>query len=155
MTADAKHGCDERLNGQNLVIRKGTLSDIPSILKIERSSFRDSWSPCAFLSELRKGNIFVAEMGGKVVGYIIFNKVLDEVHIENIAVDESFRNMGIGAELMNFALKKNEGANFFLEVRPSNTKAINLYRKFGFKAVGIRKRYYGDEDALIMSRRGD
>lgn len=77
--------------------------------------------------------------------------------ITNIAVHPEFRGMGIGNKILEELIKLCEKRNIpsmTLEVRISNTIAQNLYKKFGFKEAGVRKKYYGDndEDALIMWR---
>jgi ribosomal-protein-alanine N-acetyltransferase len=97
--------------------------------------------------------MFVAEIDGEIRGYIAFSKILDEVHIENIAVEPEWRGKGIGSYLLKFVIEKNKNCDFYLEVRPSNSPAISLYKKFGFFEVGRRKKYYGDEDAIMMVRR--
>jgi len=94
--------------------------------------------------------------GPPVVGYCGFWMAADEVHISTIAVDPSYREQGIGQLLLVVATERavELGANIIsLEVRVSNIVAQNLYRKYGFKVVGRRRRYYSDnrEDALIMT----
>jgi ribosomal-protein-alanine N-acetyltransferase len=91
----------------------------------------------------------------RVVGYAGLWLMVDEAHVTSIAVSPPFRGFGVG-ELLFLALvdmSREIGAHYMtLEVRVSNTLAQNLYRKFGFKEAGIRRRYYSDnnEDALIM-----
>ena len=90
---------------------------------------------------------------GKVKGYISLYQVLDEVNILYIYVDKELRGNGYGKALFNEALKGITIKNYkvFLEVRVSNTIAINLYTKLGFKEYAIRKAYYSDgEDAILM-----
>ena len=90
---------------------------------------------------------------GKVKGYISLYQVLDEVNILYIYVDKELRGNGYGKALFNEALKGITIKNYkvFLEVRVSNTIAINLYTKLGFKEYAIRKEYYSDgEDAILM-----
>lgn len=94
--------------------------------------------------------------GPPVVGYCGFWMAADEAHISTMAVDTSHQGQGIGQLLLVTAIERatDSGANIMsLEVRVSNTKAQNLYRKYGFKVVGRRRRYYSDnrEDALIMT----
>ena len=89
----------------------------------------------------------------KVKGYISLYQVLDEVNILYIYVDKELRGNGYGKALFNEALKGITIKNYkvFLEVRVSNTIAINLYTKLGFKEYAIRKAYYSDgEDAILM-----
>ena len=90
---------------------------------------------------------------GKVKGYISLYQVLDEVNTLYIYVDKELRGNGYGKALFNEALKGITIKNYkvFLEVRVSNTIAINLYTKLGFKEYAIRKAYYSDgEDAILM-----
>ncbi len=94
--------------------------------------------------------------GPSVVGYCGFWMAADEVHLSTIAVDPSYRQQGIGQLLLITAIEQalRLGASIIsLEVRVSNIAAQNLYRKYGFKVVGRRRRYYSDnqEDALIMT----
>jgi ribosomal-protein-alanine N-acetyltransferase len=91
-----------------------------------------------------------------VVGYCGFWIAANEAHISTIAVDPKYRSQGIGQLLLITAIERaiELGANLVsLEVRVSNVVAQNLYRKYGFRVVGRRRRYYSDnrEDALIMT----
>jgi len=88
----------------------------------------------------------------KIVGYIGIEKIADETHIINMAVDPDYRKQGIGTKLIEAIL--NDKDVFFLEVRVSNVAAQRLYKKFSFDVVGTRKKYYQDnnEDAYIMRR---
>ncbi|HID56397.1 TPA: ribosomal-protein-alanine N-acetyltransferase [Candidatus Poribacteria bacterium] len=131
--------------------------DIPRIMEIELRSFPTPWSEWAFRRELKSKNahLLVAKIGREVVGYLDIWIVLDEAHITNIAVAPEHRRKGIGEKLMRHALEmaKSKGVRkVTLEVRQGNIPAQNLYRKFGFKLLGVRKEYYTDtgEDALIM-----
>ena len=81
--------------------------------------------------------------------------IMDEGHITNIAVDPSYRRMGIGSRLMESVIEiaqRSKLRGLTLEVRVSNTEAISMYKRFGFKIEGLRKNYYSDthEDAFIM-----
>jgi len=126
-------------------------------MEIELRSFPTPWSEWAFRRELKSKNahLLVAKIGREVVGYLDIWIVLDEAHITNIAVAPEHRRKGIGEKLMRHALEmaKSKGVRkVTLEVRQGNIPAQNLYRKFGFKLLGVRKEYYTDtgEDALIM-----
>jgi ribosomal-protein-alanine N-acetyltransferase len=143
----------EKINQEEIKIRQALETDLEKIHKIENLSFEKPWSKNLLLYSIKSGEMFVAEIAGEVRGYICFSRVLDEVHIENIAVEPEWRGKGIGFQLLKFAIESNKNCDFFLEVRPSNHPAITLYRKLGFIMIGRRKRYYGDEDAIIMIRR--
>lgn len=93
----------------------------------------------------------------RIVGYIFFRFVAEEVHIFRIAVDPAWRRRGIGTQLVSECLNAAQAAGLttaFLEARASNVEAIELYRKFGFSTSGTRRGYYSDrnEDALILKR---
>lgn len=93
----------------------------------------------------------------KIIGFFIFYTVLDEMHILDIAVAKDVQSNGIGTLMLDHVLKKYISLGvkyFYLEARVSNTAAINLYKKFGFKIFMLRKDYYDDnkEDALCMMK---
>ena len=132
--------------------------DIAAVAAIEQDSFSDPWPLEAFRGELQNNRLasyYVARHRAKVVAYIGAWQILDEVHITTLAVEESYRRHGIASKLLKMLLDKVRagGARYItLEVRPSNTEARRFYEKWGFTALGRRKRYYSDEDALIMTR---
>ena len=137
--------------------RVATCSDIDDIYRIEKDSFSALWSKELFASEIENDNsvVICAFINSEVIGFVCFMFVYDEIHLSNIAVDEKYRKKGIGSALLNIVkekMLKEKYDTIFLEVRVSNTSAISLYEKFGFKNVGIRRKYYSDnnEDAVIM-----
>ncbi|MGD8537903.1 MAG: ribosomal protein S18-alanine N-acetyltransferase [Candidatus Aminicenantes bacterium] len=136
--------------------------DIPVILEIENVSFQNPWRASTFSGEIANRGVsfpyvIVHRMFERVIGYIIYWKIQEEVQISNFAVHPHFREKGIGEAVMRSVIKaiQRDGAVYvFLEVRPSNLAARNLYKKLGFKVLGTRKDYYQTplEDALIMGR---
>lgn len=134
-------------------------SHIEQIARLERECFSTPWSEDAILDAYSHGTkFFVADMDGKVLGYIGISCILDEGYITNVAVFPSFRNMGVGTALLErvIALKDEIPLSFIsLEVRESNVSAIRLYERMGFKAEGIRKNFYTNpvENALILTKR--
>lgn len=142
----------------NIIIREMKESDLDRVMEIERQAFTPPWSKDAFLLELTKNLLakyIVAEVDGVVVGYGGIWLIMDEGHITNIAVDEKYRQMGIGTKIMEGLIQLCIDRNIIamtLEVRKSNEAAKALYKKFGFKEYGIRKNYYqnNNEDAIIM-----
>jgi len=132
--------------------------DIVVVAAIEKVSFSDPWPLEAFQNELFNNQLaayYVARLKDRVIAYIGAWLVLDEVHITTLAVEESFRRRGIASRLVEALIEKARagGARFLtLEVRPSNKAALCFYEKFGFSVLGRRKRYYIDEDALIMTK---
>jgi ribosomal-protein-alanine N-acetyltransferase len=100
----------------------------------------------------------VCRIGGELVGYAVVMMVLDEAHLLNISVDARRQGMGFGARLLRhaMAIARTLGASaMLLEVRPSNARALQLYRHFGFVSIGVRKAYYpaveGREDAQVLT----
>ncbi len=134
-------------------------SDLPTILAIERKSFRTPWTSYAFLKFLGdQGSLcIVARNEREVVGYGVGWFTPSECHIGNIAVEERYRRRGIGSILLKSMLKtaRERGIGLAtLEVRMSNEAAISLYKSHGFKEIAIRKGYYypDGEDALVMTK---
>ena len=89
------------------------------------------------------------------VGYLEYSLIYDRMEIDNIMVMEEYRNQGIGTKLMahlvSLAIQYHVD-NITLEVRISNEIARNMYKKFGFHEVALRKYYYGDEDGILMEK---
>jgi ribosomal-protein-alanine N-acetyltransferase len=136
-----------------------TVADLAEVQAIERASFTTPWPPHAYKSELetnRLASYLVARADGHVVGYGGVWLMVDEAHITTFAVHPAWRRRGIGdrllLELLDVALERG-AREVTLEVRLSNLAARRLYEKFGFRPVGLRPRYYTDdnEDALIMT----
>ena len=141
-----------------VVIDPMRLRDLGEILKIEKLCFTTPWSKQAFLSELLDNDrayYLVAKVGDRAVGYIGVWLIAGEGHITNVAVHPDFRRQGIGRKLLlaieQIALARGH-RRMTLEVRTSNEVAQRLYRKLGYVAAGIRRKYYrdNDEDAIIM-----
>ena len=93
--------------------------------------------------------IYVYEENNKVIGFIQIEKHFEITDIINIAVDENYQNKGIATELIEF-IKNDVEEKIMLEVRSRNEAAIKTYEKNGFKVINVRKKYYGDDDAIIM-----
>jgi len=143
-----------------VVIRKMLMSDLPQVLEIERISFTTPWDINSFRYELQHDDTIlkVATFDNKIIGYVCVRTILDVTHILNIAVLPEFRRRGIGSMLLEDALQELKRLRadiniITLEVRESNTAAIKLYEKFGFKIMGRRHGYYTkpSEDAIIMA----
>lgn len=138
--------------------RSMKMEDVEAVHEVEVSAFPDPWSLSSFKSEMKNklAKYIVAEdEDGKIVGYIGVWYIIDEAHINNVAVHKDYRGRQIGSILMEHLIEnclENSINSITLEVRKSNEVAQNLYRKYGFKPSGIRKEYYSDnrEDAIIM-----
>jgi [ribosomal protein S18]-alanine N-acetyltransferase len=137
------------------------LRDLSAIENIERDSYATPWSRSMFAGELSKASSVCLgafdEETGELIGYLIVSRYVDAWHVMNIAVDPNLRRAGVATALLGrlFELTSGDGRRgYTLEVRVSNTGAINLYERLGFQPRGIRRGYYTDnrEDALIMWR---
>ena len=133
---------------------------LPGIAAVEQASFSIPWSAAAFADELENplAHYFVLLEEDVVRGYCGYWLVGDEGQITNIAVAPPARGQGFGKELLSHMIADAEQKGvtaLFLEVRVSNLAARNLYRHFGFETVGLRPKYYSDnqEDALLMRRK--
>jgi ribosomal-protein-alanine N-acetyltransferase len=135
------------------------LGDLDAVQEIERRSFRTPWPSHAYRTELetnRLATYLVARLDGRVVGYGGMWLMVDEAHVTTFAVDPDYRRRRIGERLLLALLDLASTRNAreaTLEVRLSNLPARKLYEKYGFRPVGLRPRYYSDdnEDALIMT----
>ena len=136
-----------------------TPDKVRSVSEIEKICFSEPWSEDTILASIASGmKFFTAVENGKVLGYIGISCILDEGYIANVAVYPEARRKGVGEKLIDrvFALASDQKLSFVsLEVRESNTPAISLYEKLGFKTEGERKNFYRDpvENALIMTKR--
>ena len=141
-----------------IFIRRMTEADVDGVTLIEEATFARPWKREDFLREVTENKVaryLVAELNGELIGYAGAWIILDESHITNIAIKQSFRGRGAGRKLTASLLQylSNLGACYAtLEVRKSNEPAKRLYKSLGFVSVGVRKRYYEDngEDALLM-----
>ncbi len=148
---------DPMVEGNALRIRSLSYPDLPQVIAVERRAFPTPWSLAMFVLELSKasGICLAAVTARQLLGYLICSRYETVWHIMNIAVDVDQRQRGIASALLSELYERaGEDARFTLEVRRSNTPAIHLYEREGFRAAGMRRRYYQDngEDALIMWR---
>ena len=142
-----------------IVIDRMTVDDLGAVQEIEGESFTTPWPPHAYRSELetnRLAHYIVARYDDRLVGFAGMWLMVDEAHITTFAVRKTWRRQGVGERLLLalLDLAKARGAReATLEVRPSNHPARRLYEKYGFALVGVRRRYYSDdnEDALILT----
>ena len=143
----------------SVLLRQMTLDDLEQVIAIDQISFSLPWPQRSFWYELTDNpasRCWVAELDGRVVGMLVGWLIVDEIHIATIAIHPDFRKQGIGKKLLSLSLQsaRDEGAvSSFLEVRESNTAALEMYRKFGYVENGRREGYYKDnyEDAILMS----
>jgi [ribosomal protein S18]-alanine N-acetyltransferase len=137
------------------------LTDLDRILEIEQASFVNPWTREMYLAELDNHGVsfcyLVRDSSQQVIGFCSFWRVLDELHINNLAVVPSRRGAGAGTALLREVLRESArmGAErATLEVRRSNEAARRLYERLGFSVAGVRRSYYTNpvEDALVLWR---
>lgn len=140
-----------------LRIRQAKLYDVPALARIERDSFVSPWSAEEITRDVAmnpRAYVAVAEIDGQPVGYADMWIVAGEAQLYNIAVDPAYRRNEIGGKLLEHmaAVAMKTCRIMTLEVRRSNIPALEMYRKKGFRDVGVRKGYYADngEDAVLM-----
>jgi ribosomal-protein-alanine N-acetyltransferase len=137
------------------------VSDLDQVLNIERASFPTPWTRAAFCYEIEQNKVArCTVLRGRrgVVGYLCLWEIGHEIHITNLAVHPEWRRRGVARRLLAAALAGGVARGVtlaFLEVRPSNTRALALYESLGFQVIGRRNGYYFDtgEDALVMEAR--
>lgn len=144
---------------ETITVQKMSAEDVDDVIKIEESAYGEHhWSRESFLNEI--GNDLahyysIVTKDGKLAGYAGCWHILEEAHITTIAIAPEYRRKNYAQALLRRIIDdcyKEKIKYITLEVRVSNTAAINLYQKYGFTSFGTRKGYYQDnnEDALIM-----
>lgn len=133
-------------------------SHLDAVADIEKECFSSPWTAPMLAEELDNlcASFIVAEgEDGAVLGYAGLHVAADEGYIDNIAVRPAYHRQGVGEALLGAFLRFGQAHLAFLtlEVRPSNTPAIQFYLKHGFAQVGRRKNYYSapQEDAILMT----
>ena len=134
--------------------------DMPAVLRIESECFEFSWTEEDFIRCLRQRNCIgmVAEVDGRVVGFMIYELHKSRLHVLNFAVDPAHRRRGIGSQMVSKLLAKlsQERRNrVMLEVRETNLAAQLFFKSLDFKAVSVLREFYDDaeEDAYLMQFR--
>jgi ribosomal-protein-alanine N-acetyltransferase len=157
------------------LLRRMEMRDLPSAMEVDAACLPRPWSERVWREELRSpfGLYLVLEEdlsagmalgtgpgrdaregreGRFIFGQIGVKHVLGELHVTTLAVRPERRRMGYARFLINAAIAAFPGARYVhLEVRPTNAPARALYESLGFVTTALRRRYYGDEDALLMT----
>jgi ribosomal-protein-alanine N-acetyltransferase len=136
------------------------LTDLPDVLRNERRGYAHPWTEGIFRDCLRNGQeCWLLMCSDQNVGHGILSVAAGESHLLNVCVHPDFQGHGFGRILVEHLLERartGEASTIFLEVRPSNVAACELYDKLGFNEVGIRENYYpsniGREDALVLAK---
>ncbi len=132
---------------------------LDEVMEIERQAYPFPWKRSMFATSLSsKDKCLILTGDQKIIGYAVISFVLDEAHLLNICIGPEYESKGLGRQLLRQVVLlaiENKSTMFFLEVRRSNERAINLYFSEGFNEVGVRPNYYpsdrGREDAILMT----
>ena len=137
------------------MISEMNLQDLENIKDCLLTDFDNFWSYNILKQELENGKskYFVAKQENEIVGFAGILLIIDQVNIMNIVVKKDKRNFGIGSlileEIIRYS-KIHNATSITLEVNEKNIPAIKLYKKYGFKQVGLRRKYYNNEDNAIL-----
>lgn len=148
----------------SMIVRPASIEDGDGIYGVEEDVFSVPWSRENIDRDLTNTDVtqyfVLVDEEGTIEGYAGLWRVLDEGQVTNIALKKTVRGKGYGELLVRVLMENafDDGATvIYLEVRVSNTVAINLYRKLGFEVLSVRKKYYSEpqEDAYVMECRKD
>lgn len=134
-------------------------ADLDEVMRIEQRAYPFPWTRGIFRDCLQAGYpMWVQEEGGAIVGYGVLSIAAEEAHVLNLCTTPGREGLGLGRRMLQALLRIARGSGaqrVFLEVRPSNPRAITLYERSGFNEIGRRPRYYpaheGREDAIVMA----
>lgn len=142
-----------------LDLRPMTHAALDAVMRIEREAYAFPWTIGNFADSIDAGySAWLLCQDAEVIGYVVFMMALDEAHVLNFTVAPARQGEGLGAWFFGEVVRiaREHGAHrLFLEVRPSNARALRLYDRAGLRRVGVRKGYYPDhagrrEDAIVM-----
>jgi ribosomal-protein-alanine N-acetyltransferase len=160
-TGNGKRRADEAMATSWIIEPLTSRDEIDAVLAIEEASFTSPWTREMYLAEFDNHGVsyfYLARKANRdIVGFCSFWRILDELHINNLAVAPAYRRARAATELLTRVLE--DGAKLgakraTLEVRRSNESAQQLYERFGFSVAGVRRAYYSNpvEDALVLWR---
>jgi ribosomal-protein-alanine N-acetyltransferase len=135
-------------------------ADLAEVLELEQTVYPHPWSMANFVDSLASAYQawVLRDPDGELLGYFLLMAIVDEAHLLNVAVSAERQGQGLGRFLLNQAVACARGLGMetmLLEVRPSNERALEIYRRYGFQTIGRRKGYYPAanqqrEDAIVM-----
>lgn len=135
-------------------------ADLDDVVAVEQSVYPHPWTRTNFADSLKSGYHawVLRDPSRALLGYFLVMAVVDEAHLLNVAVAEQWQGKGLGHFLLNQSVACARGLgleSMLLEVRPSNRRALDIYRRYGFTEIGRRKGYYpaadqAREDAIVM-----
>ncbi len=147
-------GTDGTGRSPGVSVRRMEASDLAEAMEVDAECLPRPWGARVWREELESpfGLYLVLEKAGKVLAQIGVKLIVDELHVMTLAVRPAYRGKGYARLLVESAISRHpEAEKVYLEVRPGNAAARRFYEAFGFEATGVRPRYYGDEDALLMT----
>jgi len=140
-------------------LRAMRLEDLDSVVAIETAAYDFPWTLGIFRDCLRAGyECWVLATATRVIGYSVLSVAAAEAHLLNVCVALEFHGQGHGTRMVRRMIdlaRWHHAERMFLEVRPSNERAVKLYDHIGFNEIGRRPNYYpakrGREDAIVMA----
>lgn len=138
-------------------IEKMNLNHLNELQEILISDFDDFWSFSTFKEEVENENssYIIGKINNEIIGFAGLKKIFDQADIMNIVIKKTYRNQGIGTLLLENLILLAKDLNIstlFLEVNEQNKPAIHLYEKLGFEKLGVRKKYYNNNNGIIMKK---
>jgi ribosomal-protein-alanine N-acetyltransferase len=148
------------MSDTGLWFRRMTLGDVERVMKVEHEVYEFPWTDKIFSDCIRVGYYcWLALQRQNIVGHAVISVSAGESHMLNLSIAREYQRRGFGKEFIEFLVQQaqaKQAQTMLLEVRPSNTAAINCYNSAGFNEIGLRKEYYpapeGREDALLFAR---
>jgi ribosomal-protein-alanine N-acetyltransferase len=139
-------------------LRRMDVPDLDAVMAIENAVYTHPWTRSNFVDSLGVGHhCWVMECGAGIAGYCVIAIAANEAHLLNLSIAAGWQRQGLGTQLLQFVLGfagERAAQRIFLEVRASNTPAIALYARAGFREIGTRRGYYplfgGREDARVL-----
>lgn len=129
------------------MIKEVSYNDILSLFKDYKEDY--------IISMSSNSKYYAYELNNEYIGFICILDLGAELEIIDVFIEPEYQGNGYGDKLLKYILDNYKNRNYFLEVNVNNKKAINLYKKNGFEILTIRKHYYKDEDAYVMSKGGE
>lgn len=138
-------------------IEKMNLNHLNKLQEILISDFDDFWSFSTLKEEVENENssYIIGKINNEIIGFAGLKKIFDQADIMNIVIKKTYRNQGIGTLLLENLILLAKDLNIstlFLEVNEQNKPAIHLYEKLGFEKLGVRKKYYNNNNGIIMKK---
>lgn len=138
------------------MIRPALREDLEAVQVLDQNCFDHAWSLETWEKTLIHSTLWVLDLHGQILGFILGQSCLDEYELHKIAVNPEFQGQGYGKLLLKSQMEQLQESNVlrcFLEVRESNVAALALYASLGWQQIAVRKCYYADgENALILEK---